>query len=339
MTMKSWQRLTVGAAAAALLVGTMSSGALAFSDIEGVPQANTIMELKERGVVGGFEDGTFAPRAQLSAQQAIPLIVRAMELSLAKFTFIKQPLASDSFTNIPNDAWYAEAFVIAHVNGLPIDREIDPNAPVSRELFVQWLTSAVETTGDYARIQLYLTFEDEAAVSEGCMAAVQAALIDGIAELDEAGSFRPQNPVTRAEAADMAAKAVNFVEKMRAIDDLLPPVADPIAAGDVAPSVAPVNDAISKIVLDMGERPHPGWGVRIEGIDFLDDDSAVVRYSVSYPNPAALYPMVITHPTAETYLASQYTDIQYSFVYPPSPMMPSEEPPSDVDVDVVHPAE
>ncbi|TLS50471.1 protease complex subunit PrcB family protein [Paenibacillus antri] len=306
--MKKWMTAT---AAAAIVLGTISSSALAFDDLKGVPHADKIMELRDRGFVNGVDKIKFVPHEKLTAQQAIPLIVKSMQLSLAHMTFVKAPEATDYFTKIPNDAWYAEAFIIAHHNGVPIDKDVNPNAPVTREQFVQWLMHGLYATGEYAWPEIYLMVEDEKKVSDGYMGAIQHALIGGIAELDENGKFRPQEPITRAEAAVMVRNAVDYVEEMK--QPIEEPPVDPIESGEVKTSTTAVNKDVQKVVLDMGEKPHPGWGVRIEGIDFIDD-TAVIRYSVTYPDPAAMYPMVISYPKAETYLSSEYKNITYQLV-------------------------
>jgi len=309
--LKHWKKSVAAAGTAALLLGSVPFAALAFDDLEGIPQAASILELREEGVVSGVGNGKFEPRAPIAARDAVALIVRSLDLSLAAFTFIKQPLASDYFVHVPDDAWYAEAFVIAHLNGVPLDRDIDPNGTVTREQFVRWLMSAVDTKGPFAWIEIYHMLTDEADVSEGYMDAIQRAVVAGIAKPDEDGRFRPKDEITRGEAAEMARNAKRFAKDAPPVEPL---PADPIETGEVAVSIVPVTPEVSKIVLDMGERPHPGWNVKIEGIEFVDEDSAVVRYSVAYPDPAALYPMVVAHPKSEQYIASAYTDITYVFV-------------------------
>jgi len=310
--MKKWLASTV---TAAILLGSVSSSALAFDDLNGVAGADKIERLQARGIVTGVDKDTFAPHEKMTAQQAIPLIVKSLDLSLAAFTFIKQPLASDYFTKIPDDAWYADAFVIAQVNGLPIDKDINPNEPVSREQFVQWLMSAIATKGDYAFIEIYMMLEDEKQVSEGYMDAVQKALIAGIAELDADQKFRPKEPITRAEAAVMAHHAIDFVESAEPVPHIpTDPIEDPIRSGEITAETEDVTGDVKKLTLSWGEKPHAGWAIRIEGIDFLDDDTAVVRYSLKYPDPAALYAQVITEPKAETYLDASIVDIRYELV-------------------------
>ena len=76
-----------------------------------------------------------------------------------RFLFIKEPPASDNFTNIPNDAWFAQSFVIAHLHGLPLDKDIKPGVPMTREHFVDLLMHAVYTKGDYAWIKIFMNVE------------------------------------------------------------------------------------------------------------------------------------------------------------------------------------
>jgi hypothetical protein len=318
MVMKKW---LASAVAATLIVGSVTTAALAFNDLNDVPktEAEKIEQLRERGIVSGMDKDHFAPHQILTAQQAIPLIVKSMQLSLAKFLFMKQPEASDSFTKLPNDAWYAEAFVIAHVNGVPIDRDVNPNAPVTREQFVHWLMSALDTTGEYAFIEMYMMLEDESKVSNSYMDSIQRSLVSGIAELDKDKKFRPQEPITRAEAAVMASNALHFVEDRQSQAQ---PVENPIETGEIQASTEAVNTNVKKLTLSWGEKPHSGWSIKIEGVDFLSPTSAVIRYSLHYPDPAAMYAQVITEPKASTYLDASITDIQYELVFSTNQAIP-----------------
>lgn len=319
-------------AATALLMGTLSSGAMAFNDLEGVSGAVHIQQLRQLGVVNGIGDGHFAPRTQISAQQAVPLIVKGLQLSLDRFRFIKQPLAGDYFSRIADDAWYAEAFVIARMNGLDLDPDIDPAAPVSREQFTHWLMQAVATTGEYAQIMIYILIEDEEDIAPAFSNSIQSAVIAGIAGLDRDGAFRPQQTITRAEAAIMVSKAIRYVAEQQAAQTPSP-AEDPIASGEVSAALSAVTADVQKLVLSWGEKPHAGWRIHIEGVDFPGDGSAVVRYSLRYPDPAALYAQVITEPTAAVYLASDITDIRYELVFTENmPEQSGSVPASEPDV-------
>jgi len=303
---KKWLTATV---AATLLLGSVSSSALAFNDLQDVEHANQIMQLRDRGIINGITKELFAPRQKMTAAQAIPLIVRSMKLEIPEGVKLKG--AGDIFEHVNDRDWFAEAFVIAHVNGLEIDSDIQPNEHTTREQFTKWLIEAVNTKGDYALTRIFIAIDDEDDITEGYMNAIQTALITGIAKLDETQQFRPKDAIARSEAAAMIYQAVAFVERMKPIEK---PVDDPIQSGEVTASVHSVSDEVKKVTLSWGEKPHPGWRIEIIGIDFPEEGSAVIRYNLHYPDPAALYPMVITTPTASTYLDASVTNIQYELV-------------------------
>jgi len=318
---KKWFAAT---AAACLLTGTVASGAMAFDDLADVPGAQKIQELKERGVINGVGANRFAPHERLTAQAAIPLIVKGLELSLAQYQFEKAPLAGDYFTNVADDAWYAHEFVIARVNGIPIDRDIDPNAEVTREQFVHWLMSGIAAKGDYAFAMIYIMMQDEDEVSGDFMGSIQNALVSGIVELNENGEFRPKDPITRAEAAVMLRNAIHFVETVEPIE----PLDDPIASGELTVREENLGNGVRQVTLSLGEKPHPGWSVQIVGIDFPGEKRAVIRYSLREPDPAAFYPMVLTYPKAVTYVSDDIEDIQYQRVPVSDHGGPDSIPPS-----------
>lgn len=57
----------------------------------------------------------------------------------------------------------------------------------------------------------------------------------------------------------------------------------------------------------------------------------MVRYSLQYPDPAALYAEVITEPKAQAYLDASITDIQYvpAAVYDTLPAEEGSEEPNN----------
>lgn len=308
MMIPTWGKIT---AASALLIATLSSGAMAFSDIDGIPEGAAIRELKARGIVNGMNEATFAPKGQMTSQQAIALLVKGFDLNIDHIRFIKQPEAGDYFTNVSNDAWYAEAFIIAHLNGLPIPKDIDPNAPMTREQFVNYLMSALNTKGEYAFIQLFMEFADTDEVTDGHMTAIQHALVSKIATLNDKNEFRPGDVVTRAEAAIMMRNAIKFVEEQNAPKpDPTTDPDEPVSSDEVSFTTKAVTDDVQLVTLSWGEQPNPGYRITVSAIEFTSENSAVIRYQLHTPVPGQMYAQVITKPTAAAYLPSGITDIQ-----------------------------
>ncbi|MEI7027708.1 S-layer homology domain-containing protein [Paenibacillus sp. y28] len=184
----------------------------AFTDLASSSAKTQIEALKEKGIVSGVTDSEFQPTAALTASQGISMIVKGMQLSLAAVDFNKAPTAEGFFSKIKNTDWYAEPFVIAHANLADFPADIDPSKPMTKEQFVTYLVQALEKTGEYALIKIYIPVadENELTLPNG---PIQRSLIYKIAALDEKANFNPQHIVTREEAAAMLYNAVQFVEE------------------------------------------------------------------------------------------------------------------------------
>lgn len=291
------------------------SSAAAFQDLAESDDAyEDIMKLQQMGIISGV-DGKFHGDRPLTYAEGIHMIVKGMDLSLAAYTFIKAPEASDYFDNVPDAAWYTESLIVAAVNGLDLPSDLDPEAVMSREVFTHHLFTALQITGPYPFIELYNLLADEDSVTKPYMNSIQYMLNGRMVELDEDGRFRPLDDITRKEAAVMLSKAMEFRKHHTPIS--------PIVSDEVTYVVDSVTDEINKVTVSWGEQPNPGYGISITGIKFnLEDCIATVIYQRSYPDPDLMYPQVIVTPTAETYVSSAYTVEIVEQLQPVLPIQP-----------------
>lgn len=278
------------------LVFTLTGSAFAFNDVKDDPESAAIQQLLSQGVVSGVGHNQFVPKGTLSVGNAVALIVKGMELGIDTS---EVPKASDYFTNVKDDAWFAQAFVVAHHNGLDIPQDIDPNANITREQYAHWLYQALETHGDYAWIEIYILIEDEDQVNPDYMTSIQRMLIGQIAKLNENNEFRPKDSITRSEAAGMLHRAMEYVKNNEPIE-----VPESVLQ-DVQLAIENVNDEIVKVTL-TAQAPHPGYGIEVSSIVF-HDDQAIINYRAKLPDPDMMYPQVITEVEIDTYIAASYT--------------------------------
>jgi len=279
-----------------LLCSSLTFGsAYAFSDLE-EGQATAIIALKDRGVVSGFDNEHFVPKGKISYAQSVQMIVKGLNLNLDAIKFIKQPLASDSYTNIPNNAWYADAFIIAHYHNLDIPRDVNPNATITREQFGNLLVKALETKGQFPLVKMYIPIQDEDQLNVDYQGTIQRLLLYKITALDANGKFNPKSELTRGEAANWLYNAIRVLET-----HVKPPQVD-----EVKVSVEKVNDHVNKVTLSRGMKPNPGYGIRVDSIQFGVDGQAIVKYSLLEPDPDKMYAQVMTEAKAETYVSSNY---------------------------------
>lgn len=290
---------------AAILVLTMMFGGsvYAFSDIQGDPNEADIAALHKSGVLSGVKEGTFAPKGKVTMAQGVAMLVKAFDLNIDSIRFIREPKASDYFTKVPDDAWYANAFVIAHLNGLPVPKDADPTQSLTREQFAHLLYHALSKKGEYAFIEIWIMIKDEKDINQDYMTSIQRLLIGKIVELDDGGYFHPKAELTRSEAARLLHKALRFVKEQKPI----PP--QPPIDGKVTMSVTKVNEEVNKVTLTWGEMPNPGYRIVVTGIEFTPQGEAVIAYELREPEPGKMYPQVITEAKVDTFVATSYKPV------------------------------
>jgi len=229
---------------ASVLTLSISGQALAaegtFTDIRNVQGQQKIESLKDRGFVSGVTATEFKPNQTLNAAQGIQMLVNSFQLSLAQYTFIKAPQASDSYTKVKDGAWYSDAFIIAAVNGVEVPRSIDPAAELTREQFTNYLMASMQKAGNLPMINIKpVTINDDAKLNPSYQGAVQRSLAMNINKLDAKGNFAPKEKITRAEAAVMIYNALDYLQKH-------PQMSQPVADADPAAGEGTADTASSE---------------------------------------------------------------------------------------------
>jgi hypothetical protein len=285
-----------------LLLCSLTFGtAFAFSDVD-AGQKEAVSALKDRGIVNGIDSKHFAPKGKISYAASVQMIVKGLDLNMDLLRFIKQPLATDIYTKIPNNAWYADAFIIAHYNGLEIPKDVNPNAIITREQFGDLLVRALEKKGEFPLVKMFIEFKDADQITSNYQGTLQRLVLYKIAALDKDGKFYPKRELTRGEAATWVYNAIKVLDTQ-----IQKPVPTPAPAENITVSVEKVNDDVNKVTLSRGEKPNAGYGIEINNIRFDKNGKAVVSYTLVEPQPDMMYAQVITLVKAETFVSSKYT--------------------------------
>lgn len=291
--MKKW---IATISATALLCSLTGGSVFAFEDVDG-DQKVPVASLKDRGVVSGVDDQHFVPMGKINYAQSIHMLVKGLGLNIDNMKFIKKPEASDYFTNVPNHAWYAQSFIIAQLNGLPIPKDVDPNGTVTREQFADLLVHAIEKKGNFPTVKMLIILADDDQVDPQMNGSVQRLLLYKITKLDDDRKFYPKRELSRGEAAVWLYNAIRFVESHEQ---------KPAPQEQVTVLVEKVTDDVNKVILSRGQKPTAGYRIEITGIRFEQDGRAVIVYTVTDPKPDSMNATVITEPKAETYVLSKY---------------------------------
>jgi hypothetical protein len=233
---------------------------------------------------------------------AVTQIVKGLKLNIDNIRFIKEPKASDYYTKVKDNAWYAGSFIIAQFNGLDLPKDINPSAKVTREQFAKWLYGALSRTGDYSWIDIYLNVADANQVTDGYMDSIQKLLIAKIVTLDSKQKFHPKSTVSLTDARTMIAKTVKFIEKMKPA-----PIPEAPVLTDVKLTSDKESEAVTRVTI-AALAPNPGYGIEITNIQFLNGE-AIIQYKAVLPDPSKMYAQVITEVKAVTYIPSNYKPV------------------------------
>jgi len=212
MKIKTKNRILATVLAVMTLTGTSFAGT-GFTDITNVKESQAILTLQERGIIKGTSSDTFSPERILTAVEGIHMINAAFDLNLDLVKFIKEPLATDYFKNADNKAWYAYGLIVATVNGVELPADLDPKSNWTKEAFIYHLVSTLEVELELPMIKLIpVDIKDEVNLTPEYSGLLQRALHYGIVELDTDGNLDPKKALTRAEAAEILLKTIEFAE-------------------------------------------------------------------------------------------------------------------------------
>jgi hypothetical protein len=193
---------------ALLLAGQALAATPTFTDITASPAKDAITSLQERGYVAGYTNSEFRPDKTLSVAEGASIIANTLDLSLAAISFTSGPYASAIFSNVKDNAWYANALINAHYNGVEFPADLDPNVTLTREEYTAFLMQGLEKAGNLPMIKLDpQPITDEADIDALYQGGIQRALHYGLIKLDSGNKFEPKKAISRGEAALMAFNA------------------------------------------------------------------------------------------------------------------------------------
>ncbi|MFC3746500.1 S-layer homology domain-containing protein [Paenibacillus sp. GCM10012306] len=189
-----------------------------FKDLDTVAGKEKIIALKDQGLIKGVTETSFLPASKVTVAQGVQFIAGGLQLSLAAIDFNIAPKASGLFTNVKDNAWYAEAFINAHYNRVDIPKDINPTQTLTREKFTSMLIQGVEAIGNLPMINIKpANIADDSQLDPSYQGAVQRSLVYKINTLDSNGKFNPKGEITRAEAAIMVYNAVDFLKSRETV--------------------------------------------------------------------------------------------------------------------------
>ena len=184
-----------------------SSGTTTVADPKTTGVANLLETTQHNKFLNGFADGTFGPGKNMTRGQ-----VAQMFFNLLKD---KDVAITVNFTDVPADAWYAQAVNTLASLGIitgKADGRFDPNAPITRAQFVAIISRFAKASGGSVN---FTDVTSNAWYYNYLCTAVNYGWINGKAD----GSFAPNANITRAEVAVIVCRMLDRSGDASAIAD------------------------------------------------------------------------------------------------------------------------
>ncbi len=153
--------------------------------------------LSQKGIVSGMGDGSFAPDREVTREQFVKIIVEAFN--------VQGVSTNNIFTDVESGRWSEEYILAAFENGIAGgmgDGIFAPEKPVTRQDAAVMLKRVCDKYG----IELTnneKAFSDDDKIASYAKDSVKALSGAGVINGFEDGTFRPENTLTRAQAAKM----------------------------------------------------------------------------------------------------------------------------------------
>jgi hypothetical protein len=176
-----------------------------FGDLKGHWARADVELLANKRIVNGQSEDIYYPEQEVTRAEFAAMLVRSLGL-------LEQ--TSSSFADVPADAWFAGAAATAKAHGL-IDGFEDgtfrPEERITREQMAVMMVRALRVGGKELSASTITGFTDNAELSTWSREAVSqlssASLIQGM----EDRGFAPRKGATRAEAATMLRRALQYL--------------------------------------------------------------------------------------------------------------------------------
>ncbi|MEN0661116.1 S-layer homology domain-containing protein [Caldifermentibacillus hisashii] len=194
----------VMAATAVTPVAAFAASTTSFPDVPAGEYADAINNLVGKGILNGFEDGTFKPNDPVLREQAAKILATALKLDTT---------GTENYPDVSPDNWsykYIVAVTKAGIFGGDENGKFNPFANLTRQEAAKIIVEAFDFNGSTE-----LTFGDKGSIQSWAVPYVKTAVANGILKGDDQGNFNPNANIKRGDFALMIQRALNAVENAK----------------------------------------------------------------------------------------------------------------------------
>lgn len=206
---------------------------------------STIQTWLDNNYVSGYPDGSFKPDEPITRAEFITIVNKLLGFS---------ETANISFTDVTPNGWYyvevQKAYKAGYISGVS-ESLFSPNSKLTREQAAVIISKILGLELNSENVQ---TFTDSNLISDWAKDYVNAAaLAEIILGYSEDNTFRPQNPITRAEAVVLLERSNQFKIEDPIIPEgtIIPPPISEGGGGGGGTGPGPVDPIPSTIDLNV----------------------------------------------------------------------------------------
>ncbi|MFD2371393.1 S-layer homology domain-containing protein [Brevibacillus sp. GCM10020057] len=193
-----------------LLLTAVPFASAANSSFSDVPRNHwaykEITEMAEKGIIAGYNDRTFRPNNQVTRAEFAKIMIAAADVDIEKRSI------SQTFKDVPKSHWafyyveYAKPYLTGYKSGSTYTYK--PNEAAVREDIAVALVRLLGYDKKYnADLNQLKKFKDDDEISPALRSYIAIAIQTNLMQGSN-NYFRPQDPITRAEAASLLYRAL-----------------------------------------------------------------------------------------------------------------------------------
>lgn len=178
------------------------SGSVSFADVAGHANQTAIEALASRGIINGKGDNRFDPNATMTRAEFAAIVVRAMGLT---------PKATNAFTDVSSNAWYAGYVGTAYSYGIITgagNGRFNPDGTITRQEAAVMVARAAKLCGmdteleNYEILNVLAQFTDYVTIAQWAQEGVAFCYGEDILNQSDL-NVEPARAILRCEIAEM----------------------------------------------------------------------------------------------------------------------------------------
>ncbi|CAM3776975.1 hypothetical protein GCM10009865_50630 [Aeromicrobium ponti] len=224
-----------------LFQGLTPASAGELSDIQNHWAKKQITVLVDKGVISGFEDGTFRPDANVTRGQFAAFLVRALDLPPGDSAFKDVPESSKLFADVA--AAKKAGLILGTTDGYGL-----VNEPVTRADVAVMIDRALQLKGDFPE-KANLTFTDQGSIPAYARESIERMVHYGVVLGTSDNRIDHSSPASRAESAVFVYRMLVLLGEITD-ENPDPPTDPPAPVGEPGKSV---NLSSSEVQIPLGD--------------------------------------------------------------------------------------